>query len=320
MRPNEHESTVFMKVVLDMPWSAAAAFSMFALSKMLVTMASAMPRISGVPATSWPMCRSRTSASFLTSFLASPTASRTAIMTFGICSPSCLGVSFSIRWMTSFSSPMQPTFTFHFPAAAAPRCANSVGKTSSGTAAPRGPHFVSSWHKSSALPSGSVFNFASSSSKRTADMHGSTAGGFHKRARIVRNAWSRVAARLSFCWMFSIPAETMDGTSARISLLYAPAPAPAFSCACASSLPSTALRTTATTSTSHSKGPPSAAAGSFGCSFDPARFGAACSGAFFFPLSWRPPASASSSSRSFSPRFRSRSSSSSRRTYVNAAR
>mmetsp|Transcript_95232 Transcript_95232/g.274264 ORF Transcript_95232/g.274264 Transcript_95232/m.274264 type:complete len:227 (+) Transcript_95232:1351-2031(+) len=144
MRPNEHESTVFMKVVFDKRCNASAALSMLALSKMLVMIVSAMVRISGVPATSWPMCLNKTSASFFTSFLASPTASRTAIMTLGIMRPNCMGVCVSMRCSMSRRIPMHATLTFHLPAAAAPKCPSTTGKINSGTARPRGPPFASS--------------------------------------------------------------------------------------------------------------------------------------------------------------------------------
>mmetsp|Transcript_75074 Transcript_75074/g.244091 ORF Transcript_75074/g.244091 Transcript_75074/m.244091 type:complete len:252 (+) Transcript_75074:3251-4006(+) len=221
MRPKAHESTVFMKVVLDNLCSASAAFSMLALSKMLSTILSDMARISGVPATSRPMCRSKTSASFFTSFLASPTASRTAIMTFGIRRPSCLGVASGspILWIMSFKMVMQATLTFHLPAAAAPKCSSNTGITSSGTHLPPGPPLVSSWQRSTAVPPGSDLSLTSSKSISTAGMLCNTAGGFHSSARMVRRAKSRVGTRLSCFWMLSIPAEIMDGTSALTSLL-----------------------------------------------------------------------------------------------------
>mmetsp|Transcript_134112 Transcript_134112/g.388216 ORF Transcript_134112/g.388216 Transcript_134112/m.388216 type:complete len:250 (-) Transcript_134112:655-1404(-) len=219
MRPKEQESTVFINVVLDIWCNAVAALSMLALSRMLLMIASAIDRISGVPATSCPMCRNMTSASFFTSFLASPTASRTAIIIFGIMTPSCFGVCASILWMTSFRRPMQATFTFHLPAAAVPKCARSTGRMSSGTALPVGPPLHNSWHKLVAVPIGSDFSFVSSNNISTAGMDGITAGGAHRSARMVRSAASRVGARFSFAWMPSLPAEIIDGTSHFTSLL-----------------------------------------------------------------------------------------------------
>mmetsp|Transcript_80444 Transcript_80444/g.167569 ORF Transcript_80444/g.167569 Transcript_80444/m.167569 type:complete len:230 (-) Transcript_80444:631-1320(-) len=221
IKPKAQESTVFMKVVLDILCRASAALSMLALSRMLVMIVSDIARISGVPATSCPMYRRRASASFLTSFLASPTASRTAIMTRGIIRPSCFGVASSspILVRTVFSKDMQATFTFHFPAAACPRWLSTTGKIISGTHLPPGPPLVISSQRSTAVPPGSDFSFVSSRSWSTAGRAGRIAGGFHRRARMVRRAPSRVAALFSFAEMHSMPAAMMDGTSALISLL-----------------------------------------------------------------------------------------------------
>mmetsp|Transcript_74097 Transcript_74097/g.131014 ORF Transcript_74097/g.131014 Transcript_74097/m.131014 type:complete len:206 (+) Transcript_74097:3177-3794(+) len=168
------ESTVFRKVVLAILFRVSRALSMLALSIMLLTISAVMFLISGVPANSVPKDVRKFSASFFTSFRASPTASRTADITLGIQSPSCLGqpLGAAILFNTPITRPMTETFTFHLPAAAAPMCANNTGNTISGTALPLELACESTWHRSSALPSGSPLTFASSRRRRTAGKAG----------------------------------------------------------------------------------------------------------------------------------------------------
>mmetsp|Transcript_67005 Transcript_67005/g.160566 ORF Transcript_67005/g.160566 Transcript_67005/m.160566 type:complete len:209 (-) Transcript_67005:741-1367(-) len=190
-------STVFMNVVLANFCKASAAFCIFALSTMLPMSSSASLLISGVCTMSRAMCRSSSSALFLTSLRASPTASRRAFVTCGITSPSCQGVApgSCIAVRVAFKMPMVPTLTFHLPPAAAPRCASNTGSTSSGMALPVGPGLLSLVAKSTALPPGSDFSFASSNSTNTAGKDGNTAGGFHSSARTVFKLLSRRPAR-----------------------------------------------------------------------------------------------------------------------------
>mmetsp|Transcript_58266 Transcript_58266/g.151401 ORF Transcript_58266/g.151401 Transcript_58266/m.151401 type:complete len:226 (-) Transcript_58266:751-1428(-) len=193
-RLKEHASMAFRNVVLARACRVAAALSMLALSVRLPTMSSILARISGVFTRSSPMCRRKPSASFRTSFLASPAASRKAAITFGMDQPSCLGHSCPMRCSTSFISAMVPTFTCHLPPAAAPRCASSTGSTRSGTALPAGPHATRSLRRLSA----SFLIFASSSSMSTAGSTGSTAGGFHSSDRMAARQVFCVAALFSF--------------------------------------------------------------------------------------------------------------------------
>mmetsp|Transcript_50057 Transcript_50057/g.89949 ORF Transcript_50057/g.89949 Transcript_50057/m.89949 type:complete len:228 (+) Transcript_50057:567-1250(+) len=219
MRANAAASTVFMNVVLDSFCNVTMALSMLALSMILPTMSSASFRISGVAASSEDIQRMKTSASFFTSFRGSPTASLSADITFGIAKPSCLGHVEVMLIRTDLRTSKTPTFTFHFPAAAAPRWASSTGSTIAGAALPRGPAFDSRVQISAAVPSGSDFSFTSSNSRRTAGKLGSTAGGFHSSARTVRRALSRVAALFIFVAMSSVAAWAILPTSSFTSLL-----------------------------------------------------------------------------------------------------
>mmetsp|Transcript_24379 Transcript_24379/g.66513 ORF Transcript_24379/g.66513 Transcript_24379/m.66513 type:complete len:355 (+) Transcript_24379:3269-4333(+) len=317
-------STVFMKVVLASMCSASAAFCMLALSMMLPMSVSAMALISG-DVTIWlAMCSNSSSAAFLTSFRASPTASLRALVTWGIMRPSCHGqfAGSCILFSVLFSTPMVPTLTFHLPLEAAPRWAIRTGSTSSGMALPVGPAADSLVTKSVMLPPGSDFSFSSSSSMRSVGRDGSVADGFQSSARRVRRLPSRRPARLMLCPNFSTAAEAMLATSCLTSLAYLMAPGLLLSFSWASMLPSTALLTTPTTSASTSNGRGSsefsaaflAAAASMACFAAEGAAGAVPLGAFLMPIV------ASSSSLSRASRRAALSSSSLSLTIIRAPR
>mmetsp|Transcript_97405 Transcript_97405/g.275441 ORF Transcript_97405/g.275441 Transcript_97405/m.275441 type:complete len:409 (-) Transcript_97405:377-1603(-) len=319
-------STVFMNVVFPSRCKVSAARCMFSLWMMQPTRSSARPRISGDSTMSRPMCATKSSAAFLTSFRASPTAARSAVVTCGISKPNCCGQHSGsrMRCIASRSRPRQPTFTFHLPPAAVPMWASSSGSTSSGMALLFGPARITNDASSVALPPGSDFRPVSSRRPKTVGSTGRIAGGFHSNARIVRSAPSRSEARFKPRLSLSMVAFAIVATSSFTSVVYLITPAPCRSFSWASALPSTALFTTATTSASTSKVPASAAAAAeaaaeaFAAGFEApdAAAGAAATPFFAKP----PPMSASSSSRSRSPRLRSRSSSSFARTIAKAPR
>mmetsp|Transcript_39546 Transcript_39546/g.117305 ORF Transcript_39546/g.117305 Transcript_39546/m.117305 type:complete len:335 (+) Transcript_39546:2925-3929(+) len=289
IRPKEMESTVFMKVVFPIRVRISVALSMLALSTMLSMMPVDIARISGFSTRSWPMSRRKSSAAFFTSFLASPTAPLTAVITWGIMMPSCFGQQEGsiILFSEAMMRPNVATFTFHFPAAPAPRKSRSTGSTSSGTALPLGPASVICSQRSTAVPLGSDFSLVSSRRPRMTGRDGRMAGGFQSRARTVLSAKSRVVARFIFAEMRSVVLWTMLDTSDFTSLMYLMVPAPPASLVWASSLPSTALVTTATTSVSRSKGPAST---SEGFAFTAAFLTGSSTTPFFFsmapPSSW----------------------------------
>mmetsp|Transcript_560 Transcript_560/g.1556 ORF Transcript_560/g.1556 Transcript_560/m.1556 type:complete len:230 (-) Transcript_560:661-1350(-) len=221
IRPKEMESTVFMKVVLPIFESVSAALAMLAPSTMLSMMVSAIPRISGFSTSSWPMSRRKVSAAFFTSFLGSPTAPLTAVITRGIQTPNCFGQPCGsiILCNTFLMMPNVSTFTFHFPAAPAPRWSSRMGSTNSGTALPLGPASARFSQRSTTVPPGSDFSLASSSSVMMVGRDGRTAGEFHSKERTVRSAPSRVVVRFIFAEIRSVALWTMLDTSDFTSLL-----------------------------------------------------------------------------------------------------
>mmetsp|Transcript_91956 Transcript_91956/g.268919 ORF Transcript_91956/g.268919 Transcript_91956/m.268919 type:complete len:348 (+) Transcript_91956:3162-4205(+) len=310
-------STVLMNVVLVSMCRASAAFCMFALSRMLPMSVSAMPLISGDTTISLAMCRSRSSAAFLTSFRASPTASRRALVTCGMWRPSCHGQTLGscMRISVVFSTLTVPTFTFHLPPAAAPRWAIRTGSTRSGMALPVGPAAASFVARSMAFPPGSDFSFVSSRRYSTVGSEGRTADGFHSSARVVRRQPSRRPARFMLCPSFSTAAEAILATSCLTSLAYLMAPGLLVSFSWASVLFSTELLITPATSASISKGPSSTGPSAcFAAEAAVVSFAAVSLGAFLMPIM------ASSSSFSLASLFFCRSSSSLSLTIVRAPR